>query len=58
VPLGTGASRVSCGFAPPGLTAGLAAGGTAAAVLLGVAVVTAVRRRSVRPAGEGPVPSE
>ncbi|MFD9126779.1 YfhO family protein [Kitasatospora sp. NPDC059571] len=57
VPLGAGASRVSCGFAPPGLTAGLAASGAAAAVLGGVAVVTLLRRRGVLRAGDGPVPS-
>lgn len=57
VPLGSGASRISCGYHPPGLTAGLAASGTAAAVLLGVAVVTPLRRRNSRPADYGPVPS-
>jgi Bacterial membrane protein YfhO len=37
VPLGAGASRVSCSFTPPGLSKGLALGGVGLLVLLGVA---------------------
>ncbi|WP_405011472.1 YfhO family protein [Kitasatospora sp. NBC_01539] len=57
VPLGAGASTVSCDYRPPGLTAGLAASGAAAAVLLGVAVVTPLRRRNAPAVSGGPVPS-
>lgn len=45
VPLGTGASRVSCGFTPPGLTKGLALSGVGALAVLGVLLAPAVRRR-------------
>ncbi|MGW2375044.1 YfhO family protein [Kitasatospora sp. NPDC001683] len=48
VPLGGGASRVSCAFRPPGLTEGLTVtSGTAAALVL-VAVFTRLSRRPTR----------
>ncbi|GGN64277.1 hypothetical protein GCM10012285_66230 [Streptomyces kronopolitis] len=51
VPLGTGASRLSCSYRPPGLTAGLAASAAAALALAAVAAAGAVRgRRRVTPA--------
>ncbi|MFD0529978.1 hypothetical protein ACFQ1I_29515 [Kitasatospora arboriphila] len=57
VDLGAGASEVSCDYRPPGLLPGLAASGAAAAVLLGVALLTRLRRRNGRAADGGPVPS-
>ncbi|MEV6208122.1 YfhO family protein [Kitasatospora sp. NPDC051914] len=57
VDLGAGASEVSCGYRPPGLLPGLAASGAAAAVLLGVALLTRLRGRGGRTADGGPVPS-
>ncbi|MEW1910508.1 YfhO family protein [Kitasatospora sp. NPDC085895] len=57
VDLGTGGSEVSCDYRPPGLLPGLAASGAAAAVLLGVALLTRLRRRNGRAADGGPVPS-
>ncbi|BFV57193.1 YfhO family protein [Kitasatospora sp. CMC57] len=48
VPLGAGASRLSCGYLTPGLTAGAALSGAALAVLVGVALVTLLRRRARR----------
>ncbi|WP_441250120.1 YfhO family protein [Kitasatospora sp. McL0602] len=44
LPLGGGASRFSCTYRTPGLTPGLAVGGAAAAALVGVALVTRLRR--------------
>lgn len=50
VPLGTGASRLSCSYRPPGLGAGLAASAAAALVLAVVAAAGAVRgRRRITP---------
>lgn len=50
VPLGTGASRLSCSYRPPGLGAGLAASAAAALLLAVVAAAGAVRgRRRVTP---------
>ncbi|KQV17383.1 MULTISPECIES: YfhO family protein [unclassified Kitasatospora] len=46
VPLGTGASRLSCTYRPPGLLPGAAMSGAALAVLVGVALVTLLRRRA------------
>ncbi|GAA0693892.1 YfhO family protein [Kitasatospora atroaurantiaca] len=57
VPLGSGASRVSCTYRTPGLTAGLAVSAGALAVLGGVALVTSLRRRSVPKGSAAPVPS-
>ncbi|MDJ0384697.1 YfhO family protein [Streptomyces sp. G-G2] len=45
VPLGTGASRVACGYLPPGLTAGLAGAGAGALALVGVPLLTRRRGR-------------
>ncbi|MFK0291371.1 YfhO family protein [Streptomyces sp. NPDC090442] len=44
VPLRAGATRLSCAYAPPGLTAGLAASGVGALALAAVAGVAATRR--------------
>lgn len=49
VDLGGGASRVGCTFRQPGLSAGLAVAGGAAAVLAAVAGWTLARRRLSRP---------
>ncbi|MDH6128702.1 YfhO family protein [Kitasatospora sp. GP82] len=57
VPLGKGASRISCTYSTPGLTAGLAVGAVGLAVLLGVAVTTRLRRRAGTDASSTPVPS-
>jgi hypothetical protein len=46
VPLGAGASRLSCTYLTPGLLPGVAASGAALAVLVGVALVTLLRRRA------------
>ncbi|WP_246102682.1 YfhO family protein [Streptomyces piniterrae] len=48
VPLGTGASRLACSYAPPGLASGLAVSGAAALVLAVVAVVGMARGRGTR----------
>ncbi len=49
VPLGAGASRVSCAFRPPGLTEGLTVTSGTAATLALVAVFTRLARREHRP---------
>ncbi|MFJ6749645.1 YfhO family protein [Streptomyces sp. NPDC091266] len=62
VPLGSGASRLSCAYTPPGLKPGLAASGGALLALAAVAGVTANRRRRDRRTGaaapEPPSPAE
>ncbi|MFJ9419844.1 YfhO family protein [Streptomyces sp. NPDC101227] len=45
VPLGSGASRLSCAYAPPGLVPGLAASGAGALTLAAVALATPLFRR-------------
>jgi Bacterial membrane protein YfhO len=45
VPLGSGASRVSCSYTPPGLKPGLAGTGAGLLALAGVLVVGRLRRR-------------
>ncbi|MER6290059.1 YfhO family protein [Streptomyces sviceus] len=45
VPLAAGSTSVTCGFRPPGLRLGTAVGGGSLAVLAGLGVVGAVRRR-------------
>ncbi|WP_197084793.1 YfhO family protein [Saccharothrix sp. ST-888] len=57
VPLGSGASRISCTYRTPGLTAGLAVGGVGLAVLAGVAVTARLRRRHHAEEPVTPVPS-
>lgn len=50
VPLKAGSTRISCSYTPPGLFAGLAGGGLAAACLVAVAVTVWLReRKSPRP---------
>ncbi|WP_275464449.1 YfhO family protein [Streptomyces noursei] len=50
VPLGPGATRLHCAYAPPGLAAGLVASGAGAGAVGAVAGAAAVRRRRPRTA--------
>jgi uncharacterized membrane protein YfhO len=48
VPLTDGADRIDCSFTPPGLRRGLAIGGAAAAITLGIVLIGWFWRRRVR----------
>ncbi|WP_344640151.1 YfhO family protein [Kitasatospora cystarginea] len=57
VPLGSGASRLSCSYRTPGLAPGLAVSGVGLVVLVGVPLAARLRRRGKAVGSATPVPS-
>ncbi|MGK4583119.1 YfhO family protein [Kitasatospora sp. HPMI-4] len=57
VPLGSGASRLSCSYHTPGLAPGLAAGGVGMVLLVAVPLAARLRRKGRTDGPAAPVPS-